>query len=990
MAQKFKNQIDAQEGIKITNELYDGSNAAGTSGQVLSSTGSATQWIDSNSETAERIEVTVKNVSGGSLSKGTVVHAAPTATPPSGNVIEVIAADYDTASAMPAIGVLNETIADEAEGAAVMMGAVSGIDTDSFNIGDELYVGNAGAFINSKPTANNQLIQKMAVVIKKHASNGLIKVFGAGRSNDVPNQIDRDVNFTDNSKLTFGDSTTPDLEIYHDGSDSYIKDSGTGNLKVLTNSIEIKNAAGTKNLIVGEETTGVELYAYNNSTSSLEKVFYTQDAGSGFPSAFFEEQFYIKSGTGSGSTFGSLNYYTEGSGNERGGININGGNGTTGLRMFIGTAWIQSLPDAGAILGVVEFFPSNDPTTAIAKYQFTSGDAYFGNSSSDVDVNIKGALDVTGDVIVDTDTLFVDVSADKVGINNSAPGAMLTIGDAINANATGLEVNAGTNGGNIISRGTGYDNWFPYTNGENYYSSDTHNFRNTASSAAQLTINSGGDGVFTGSLTTEGVDGGAVIRNWQANTDYVMWGTSNMASSEYAILTDGTSTFISGGSGGSVHIKSGNNISTHQLVVSDASARFYGDLYVDNDLGVGTTDPQNPVHVDVSAASGAFISDTNIYALEISNSDTTAGNAVGMTFGHGGFHYTNFIASVRTTTGDNPAGDLVFGGRSGDAASFVERMRINKDGLIKIGSYGSGTHSGTAVRNLQVDSSGNIIETLPPSIGGSGTTNYIPKWSDANTLTDSVMYESSGDLIASGNLYIGDDASNNQGLRIESGNGTSDYGVVRFLHGGTNRNTIHAFSQYWNSGNIYNSATDSINLDGNAGVTIGPWSDIDVAFVQGSTNYFKNAIGIGQTTPTSSLHITQSTPSITLETATNANDPIITLKSDGAITGEGAQIWYDNSVGDLHIQTTYPNDAADIVFHTATGADKGTNNVRMRIGGGGGVGIGDVSANGDLQFTNNVQTRKIVLYEGADNDYQFYGFGVEDWNIYLYNLFRIR
>src|SRR5210317_1812143 len=171
MAQKFKNQIDAQEGIKITNELYDGSNAAGTSGQVLSSTGSATQWIDSNSETAERIEVTVKNISGGSLSKGTVVHAAPTATPPSGNVIEVIAADANVASSMPAIGVLNETIADEAEGKAVMFGAVSGIDTSSFTIGDELYVSTtAGEFTATKPTAYTSQVQKIAVVIKSHAS----------------------------------------------------------------------------------------------------------------------------------------------------------------------------------------------------------------------------------------------------------------------------------------------------------------------------------------------------------------------------------------------------------------------------------------------------------------------------------------------------------------------------------------------------------------------------------------------------------------------------------------------------------------------------------------------------------------------------------------------------------------------------------------------------------------------------------------------------
>ena len=46
MSQKFKSQIDAEQGIKITNELYDGSAEAGTSGQILSSTGSATEWID--------------------------------------------------------------------------------------------------------------------------------------------------------------------------------------------------------------------------------------------------------------------------------------------------------------------------------------------------------------------------------------------------------------------------------------------------------------------------------------------------------------------------------------------------------------------------------------------------------------------------------------------------------------------------------------------------------------------------------------------------------------------------------------------------------------------------------------------------------------------------------------------------------------------------------------------------------------------------------
>ena len=176
--------LDVAGTVDLSNLTID--TAQGTDGQVLTSTGSGIAWEDIASETAERIEVTVKNISGGSLSKGTVVHASPSATPPSGNVIEVIAADYDDSTKMPAIGILNETIANEGEGAAVMMGAVSGIDTSSFNIGDELYVGNLGTLTNTKPVTAGQLIQKIAVVIKSHASNGLIKIFGAGRSNDVP------------------------------------------------------------------------------------------------------------------------------------------------------------------------------------------------------------------------------------------------------------------------------------------------------------------------------------------------------------------------------------------------------------------------------------------------------------------------------------------------------------------------------------------------------------------------------------------------------------------------------------------------------------------------------------------------------------------------------------------------------------------------------------------------------------------------------------
>ena len=66
------------------------------------------------------------------------------------------------------------------------------------------------------------------------------------------------VAFGDNDKATFGDSD--DLQIYHDGSNSYIADTGTGVLALLATDLRIKNAANTKSYINGTDGGNVELY----------------------------------------------------------------------------------------------------------------------------------------------------------------------------------------------------------------------------------------------------------------------------------------------------------------------------------------------------------------------------------------------------------------------------------------------------------------------------------------------------------------------------------------------------------------------------------------------------------------------------------------------------------------------------------------------------------------------------------------------------------
>ena len=68
--------------------------------------------------------------------------------------------------------------------------------------------------------------------------------------------------FGDNDKLKFGDSV--ELEIYSNGSSSFIKESGSGNLKVLGNSILIKDTADSEFYAKFNQNSSVELYHDNS------------------------------------------------------------------------------------------------------------------------------------------------------------------------------------------------------------------------------------------------------------------------------------------------------------------------------------------------------------------------------------------------------------------------------------------------------------------------------------------------------------------------------------------------------------------------------------------------------------------------------------------------------------------------------------------------------------------------------------------------------
>jgi len=172
------------------NDAYTFPDNDGSVGQAMVTDGAGNLTFGTvatgTADSALKITLTVKNVSGGTLSAGTLVRVATTANPPSGNVLEVDVADNSSSSTMPAVGILIAPILDEAEGDAVAFGRANGFSTSGYTEGDPIWVGSNGAFVGTKPTGSD-LIQKVGQIIKVHPSNGSIEVFGAGRTNDVPN-----------------------------------------------------------------------------------------------------------------------------------------------------------------------------------------------------------------------------------------------------------------------------------------------------------------------------------------------------------------------------------------------------------------------------------------------------------------------------------------------------------------------------------------------------------------------------------------------------------------------------------------------------------------------------------------------------------------------------------------------------------------------------------------------------------------------------------
>lgn len=112
----------------------------------------------------------IKNTSGGSIAAGTPVYI--TGTVGSTQVAEVSPADASNTAKMPAVGITATTMAQNDTGHMVVIGALSGLNTNSYTLNAPLYVASGGGLTATRPTGASDVVQVVAYAARLNSSTG--------------------------------------------------------------------------------------------------------------------------------------------------------------------------------------------------------------------------------------------------------------------------------------------------------------------------------------------------------------------------------------------------------------------------------------------------------------------------------------------------------------------------------------------------------------------------------------------------------------------------------------------------------------------------------------------------------------------------------------------------------------------------------------------------------------------------------------------------
>jgi hypothetical protein len=236
---------------------------------------------------------------------------------------------------------------------------------------------------NSATAVASQQSIKAYVNSQVGTADTLAEILATGNTTGGTNiavSANDNITFADNSKAIFGNGS--DLQIYHDESNSYIQDAGTGTLRILSDDVRIMNAAGTE-ISAQFIQDGEARLKYDNVTKLATKSTGIDVTGTAVVDGL----------TSSGNLLVSGDLFT---------VNT----GTNGVG--IGT----DSPTAGT-------FVVANPSKFEDAVTFESGVVFNETGASTVDFRVESDTN--------THALFVDASTNRVGIFNNAPSQALDV-----------------------------------------------------------------------------------------------------------------------------------------------------------------------------------------------------------------------------------------------------------------------------------------------------------------------------------------------------------------------------------------------------------------------------------------------------------------------------------------------------------------------------------------------------------------------------------
>jgi hypothetical protein len=161
---------------------------------------------------------------GEALAKGDPVYVSGSHGSGSTLIPIVSKADASNAAKMPAVGIMDAAVANNANGHMVIVGTITQLNTAGYTVNAELYVASGGGFTATPPTAR---AQPVARVERVNANNGavIVKVNGLSASDATGNTL---VRRTSGGGAAFGALTTGPLSATAISSDTHSITSSAG------------------------------------------------------------------------------------------------------------------------------------------------------------------------------------------------------------------------------------------------------------------------------------------------------------------------------------------------------------------------------------------------------------------------------------------------------------------------------------------------------------------------------------------------------------------------------------------------------------------------------------------------------------------------------------------------------------------------------------------------------------------------------------------